>query len=118
MLNQQIAKALNAIRPNSSWVIEGDDYSGLNWLPENTQPKPTEAEVAAEIARQEQQAPIDACKSKAKELLVASDWSALPDVKLSNQADFIAYRAAVRALAINPVADPSWPVEPAPVWSE
>lgn len=61
--------------------------------------------------------PFDLCKEKAKELIAKTDWAALPDVGLVNQSDFIAYRAALRALIINPVADPVFPTEPQPVWS-
>jgi len=76
----------------------------------------TEAEIDAEVARLVAQQPFDDCKAKAKQLIAACDWSALPDVALANQADFIAYRAALRALIINPVADPVWPTEPTPDW--
>lgn len=55
-------------------------------------------------------------KDKAKKLIADCDWSALPDVGLVNQSDFIAYRAALRALIINPVANPVWPTEPTPEW--
>lgn len=57
------------------------------------------------------------CKDQAKNLISKSDWSTLSDVTLKNQADFIAYRAAIRALIINPVAEPTWPTEPTPEWS-
>lgn len=56
------------------------------------------------------------CKQKATAKIAAVDWSVLPDAGLVNQADFIAYRAALRALIINPVADPVWPTEPTPDW--
>jgi hypothetical protein len=31
--------------PEAEWTLDGDDYSGLNWLDES--PKPTEAELEA-----------------------------------------------------------------------
>ena len=111
-----ITSALPVIRPNSEWILDGEEYSGLTWLPTNTQLKPTEEEINAEIARQEQQAPLDVCKTKAKELIAAVDWAVLPDVGLANVADFTAYRATLRALILNPVADPVFPTEPQPVW--
>ena len=110
-----ITTALSSLRPNSSWTLNGDKYAGLNWLDE-TQSKPTEEEVNAEIARQEQQAPLDACKAQAKTLIAATDWAVLPDVGLANVSDFTAYRATLRALILNPVADPVFPTEPQPVW--
>lgn len=63
-----------------------------------------------------QQQLIDACKLEAKAKIAKTDWAVLPDVGLVNQADFIAYRAALRELIINPVADPVWPTEPTPDW--
>lgn len=44
-----ITKAIQSLRPNSKWTINGDSYSGLEWKDESV--KPTEAEINAEIAR-------------------------------------------------------------------
>jgi hypothetical protein len=41
------AKALSSLYPTEEWVLDGDD---LKWLDENT-PKPTQAEIDAEIIR-------------------------------------------------------------------
>ena len=60
---------------------------------------------------------IAACKSRAKQLLVVSDWSALPDTLLTNQDAFIAYRAKLRNLVLNPVTDPVFEVAPTPIWA-
>lgn len=57
------------------------------------------------------------CKTEAKKRIAATDWSVLPDVGLANTAEFETYRAALRELIKNPVADPVWPTEPEPVWS-
>ena len=45
-----IGIALNSLRPGAQWSINGIDYEGLQWLDE-TQTKPTEEEVEAEVAR-------------------------------------------------------------------
>jgi hypothetical protein len=45
-----IDKAIQSLKPNSQWVLEGGTYSGLKWLDTN-QTKPTEAEVNAEVVR-------------------------------------------------------------------
>jgi len=63
-----------------------------------------------------------ACKAQAQSLLQATDWATLADVttstpKLTNQADFLTYRSAVRALAINPVTNPVFPVMPTDIWA-
>lgn len=112
-----IITALAALRPGAEWSLVGDNYSGLNWLDE-VQTNPTEKEVNAEIERQKQQAPFDACKAQAKVLIANTDWAVLPDVGLKNTADFVTYRGILRGLIISPVANPDFPIEPTPVWSE
>ena len=73
--------------------------------------------VQYDLAAVTTQAQKDACKAQAKALLQASDWASLSDVDLTNKADFIAYRSALRNLALNPVENPTFPTEPTPVWS-
>jgi hypothetical protein len=73
-------------------------------------------EVAYDLTAVTTQAQKDACKAQAKSLLAASDWSVLPDVGLTNKADFESYRATLRNLALNPVENPTFPTEPTPVW--
>jgi hypothetical protein len=45
-----IVNAIVSLRPNSQWNLNGDDYSGLEWLDQN-QTKPTEEELQVELAR-------------------------------------------------------------------
>lgn len=112
-----IPDALQALRPGAEWVLRGDTYEGLEWL-DTTQTQPTEAEVNAEIARLTAEQPLKDCKAKAKQLIAATDWSILPDVNITNKADFEAYRATLRGYIIDPVAEPQWPEEPQPIWSK
>lgn len=112
-----IASALLSLRPGAQWnLVDSSDYSTLVWL-DQTQGQPSESEVNAEIARLTAQAPLEACSEEAKVRIAATDWSVLPDVGLANVAEFQSYRATLRALILNPVANPSWPTEPTPVWS-
>lgn len=67
---------------------------------------------------------IAECKQTASELLYKTDWTTIPDVAdpqyspyLMNQIEFKQYRAIVRDLAVNPVADPVWPTQPTEQWS-
>lgn len=71
--------------------------------------------------------PISAENNKitATELLQATDWATIADVGnpqmsnpyLSNQAEFIAYRNAVRQFAVYPVAgNIDWPTIPQEIW--
>ena len=110
-----IAQALNSLRPGAIWAINNNSYNQLTWL-DIVQSKPTEQEVNEEVVRLTDQIPFDACSTEAKKRIAASDWSVLPDVSISNKAEFESYRAALRALIINPVADPVFPTEPQPVW--
>ena len=118
-----IPHALYTLAPGAEWtIINQQDYSTIEWLSQNI-PQPTAEEVQAEIVRLEAQAPLNACKDKAKKLLADTDWTESPSVAnpsntphLVNQADFIAYRVAVRLLAVNPVANPSFPSIPVAQW--
>lgn len=110
-----ISNALSSLTPTAQWSIANNDYDNLVWLSPEI-PKPSRAEVEAEVARLTYNIPFDACVAEAKKRLVDSDWAMLPDVNISNKAEFEAYRATVRALVFNPVASPVFPTEPQPVW--
>lgn len=65
-------------------------------------------------------------KAKAQQLLSSTDWVEIPSVTdpannphLTNQADFLAYRSQVRAIAVNPPTTPvdPWPTLPSEQWS-
>ena len=45
-----LVDAVQSLRRNALWVWRGNEYSGLEWLDQN-QTQPTEAEIAAEVAR-------------------------------------------------------------------
>jgi hypothetical protein len=54
-----IIHAIHSLRPGASWSLNGDTYSGLQWLEkpvwEGGQKKPTKEEVEAEVARLQKQ---------------------------------------------------------------
>ena len=65
-------------------------------------------------------------KTTAVNLLQATDWTSIPDVAdpalsnpyLTNQAEFFAYRSALRAIAVNPTeGNLDWPIQPQEQWS-
>lgn len=70
--------------------------------------------------------PAEFNKVEAERRLAATDWVNQPDVydpainpHLTNRDEFIAYRAQVRAIAVNPTeGNLNWPVEPTAVWSQ
>ena len=55
----------------------------------------------------------------AKVLLFQSDWAALADTNLQNQAEWDAYRAALRAIVQNPpdTLIETWPTKPEAIWA-
>lgn len=121
-MTKTIFDVLAILTPNAEWTIEGEDYDTIKWLSPNI-PQPTKEQINAEFARLETQAPLDACKVQAKKLLIETDWTEVPSVSdpantphLVNQADFIAYRIALRLLAVNPVVNPSFPPVPVAKW--
>lgn len=56
------------------------------------------------------------CKDEAKSKIALSDWSVLPDVKISNKSDFESYRSVLRNYILTPVENPVFPTEPNPIW--
>ena len=46
----EIIDAIKSLKPNASWTLTGTSYSGLDWKDES-QTKPTETEVDAEVKR-------------------------------------------------------------------
>ena len=47
-MKYDITHALQALKPNTEWFLDGDDYSGLTWL--DSEQQPTKTEVADKIA--------------------------------------------------------------------
>jgi hypothetical protein len=117
------SQILSVNYPTAQWSMLGNDYDALSWLEET--PKPTQEELDALWPLTEDAIAKQNCKVKAKELLYETDWSTIPDVAnsavsnpyLINASEFAAYRSQVRSLAVNPVADPVWPVIPTEQWS-
>lgn len=121
--NVEIVKALEVLTPTAQWNLIGADYANIQWFsPEIT--KPTQEQINAQIYINNQQAPLDACKKQASDLLYETDWTTIPDITdptksnpyLGNQQDYIVYRNALRQLAVYPVANPVWPTKPITVW--
>ena len=64
-------------------------------------------------------AKVKANKDKASKLLTESDFYDLPNTanKITNIADIVAYRDALRVIALNPTKDAVFPEKPATVWA-
>lgn len=92
-----------------------EEYDKIRW--EDDRKKPSWSEIISNweilkiiILKQN-------CKNQAKQLIVSSDWSVLPDVNITNKSDFENYRSQLRNLILNPVEEPIFPEEPQPIWS-
>jgi Phage tail assembly chaperone protein len=73
----------------------------------------TEEEIAAQEASKKAKV-----KAQAMQLLTETDWTQMPDVDLVNKADFTAYRAELRVIALNPPVEVTeWPEKPEEIWS-
>ena len=116
--------ALLALAPGATWSIADPmDYNTISWYSVDIA-QPSEAACDNEMALQAQQAPLQSCKEQASGRLYATDWTTIADVAnpamsnpyLTNQAEFIAYRSQVRALAVNPVVNPTFPPAPTAQW--
>ena len=92
-----ITDALLALKPESGWVLNGNNYSDLEWLDE-TQIKPTEEEINAKIAELEAAEPARQVREIRDRLLAESDWTQSRDVVLLNDTTWKQYRQDLRDL--------------------
>lgn len=115
------AEILMQYYEDKKWSLNGNSYDGLTWL--DSSPKPTQAELDVLWVPTQDTLAKQNCKNQASKLLYETDWTTIPDVAnpanspyLTNQAEFISWRSQVRALAVNPVANPVFPSKPNEVW--
>ena len=115
-----IARALNSLKPDAEWTLEGETYSGLTWLDSN-QTKPTESEVNAEITRLTNAEPMRLLRVERDRRIAKTDWRASSDLTLASA--WSTYRQALRDLpaSASPSLDSNgnldltsvtWPTEP------
>lgn len=114
--------AVRAVYSNAV-TISGNDVNSLNVFDIDGNSVVIESTtVVAKFSELQNSYVLSEISLQAKTLLQATDWATLSDVmsgnpKLDNQAEFIAYRQALRSIAISPTAAPSWPTLPVESWS-
>ena len=131
-LNDQIVAYLTV---NNISFVAGDYMTGqpegqadqvLEWNTAKLGAQPTQAQLDAAYPIYEGQQIQAQNKATASQLLTESDWTtqasvadpAVSNPHLTNQADFLAYRSQVRAIAVNPPTTPAtFPVKPTETWS-
>ena len=88
--------AVGSLKPNGSWTWHGFDYANLIWDKINTDTKPTESEIDAEVTRLNNAEPMRLLSVERNRLLTACDWRASSDLTISTA--WKTYRQSLRDL--------------------
>ena len=118
-MKYDIGLALLSLRPGAEWVLEGEDYSGLEWL-DSSQTKPTETEVNSKISELDNAEPMRLLRIERDTRIAKTDWRASADLTLTDA--WKTYRQALRDITTQtPKLDSNyqldltsvtWPTEP------
>ena len=114
-----IGQALLSLRPGAEWVLEGEDYSGLEWL-DSSQTKPTETEVNSKISELDNAEPMRLLRIERDTRIAKTDWRASSDLTLADA--WKTYRQALRDITTQTpklgsdyeldLTSVTWPTEP------
>jgi hypothetical protein len=112
-----IHAALVTLRPKSSFVQRGPDYTGLEWADGNSEKKPTESEIQAKIAELQAAEPMRLLRVERNRLLAETDWWATLDRADLITMDQKIYRQELRELpagldTVDKVNAVIWPKKP------
>ena len=88
--------AVGSLKPNGSWSWHGFDYANLKWDEINTDTKPTESEIDAEVTRLNNAEPMRLLRVERDRLLATTDWRASSDLTLADA--WKTYRQSLRDL--------------------
>ena len=119
-MKYDIGLALLSLRPGAEWVLEGEDYSGLEWL-DSSQTKPTETEVNSKISELDNAEAMRLLRIERDTRITKTDWRASSDLTLSDA--WKTYRQALRDLPASAtpklnsgydldLTSVTWPTEP------
>ena len=118
-MKYDITHALTALKPGAQWTLNGEDYTGLNWL--DSEQQPTKQEIFDKIAELDAAEPMRLLRIERYKKIALTDWKVLPDQTPSD--DWINYRQALRDLpaSVTPKLNSlyeldfssfTWPTEP------
>ena len=93
-MKYDIPHALSILKPGAEWTLNGNDYTGLEWLDSGQQP--TEEDVKAKIIELDAAEPMRLLRIERDKKIALTDWRVLPDQTPSD--DWINYRQALRDL--------------------
>ena len=119
-MKYDITHALTLLRPGAVWSLNGEDYSGLNWL-DSKQTQPTETEIYSKISELDNAEPMRLLRIERDKKIALTDWRASSDLTLLDA--WKTYRQALRDLpaSASPKLDSNhqldsssftWPTEP------
>ena len=122
-MNIDITAALLVLRPNSSFSVIGNDYSGIKW--HSGDEIPTEEEVNNKITELQAVEPFRLLREERNRLIAETDWTQLKDIDLDiiRERNWMNYRQALRDLPAksNPklnsigeldMSSVTWPTKP------
>ena len=115
-----IVEALHILKPEASWILRGEEYSGLEWL-DSSQTKPTESELNTKVTELDAAEPMRLLRLERNSRIAETDWRASSDLTLSDA--WKTYRQALRDLpaSASPSLDSNyeldltsvtWPTDP------
>ena len=101
-MNIDITAALLVLRPNSSFSVIGNDYSGIKWYSKDSK-VPTEEEVNNKITELQAVEPLRLLREERDRLIAQTDWTQLKDIDLDiiRERNWKNYRQALRDLPAN-----------------
>ena len=95
----RVSDALVALRPGAEWNVNGNKYSGIEWL-DKTQTIPTEDEVNAKLSELQAAEPHKLLREERDRRLTACDWVVAKHTEHGKMVpeDWKIYRQALRDL--------------------
>ena len=119
-MKYDIPAALRFLKPGAEWVLNGGNYSGLDWL-DSVQTKPTETEINNKIAELDSAEPMKLLREERNRRIAKTDWRAGSDLTLASA--WSTYRQALRDLPASAspklnsnyeldLTSVTWPTEP------
>ena len=118
-MKNDLASALQSLKPGAEWVLRGNEYSGLEWL-DSGQTKPTETEVTNKVTALDAAEPMKLLREERNKRIALTDWRASSDLTIADA--WKTYRQALRDMTTQtPKLDSNynldltsvtWPTEP------
>jgi hypothetical protein len=109
-----IIKAILKINPTAQVSVSGDDINSITW--ENGTPPIPKEQILAILPQVELDMALDNLRAKRNKLLIDSDYVVLADSPITDKANWITYRQALRDITnglttIEQVNNITWPIK-------